>query len=183
VRSAGRGSTPWFMSPDRRARRARRDCAFGFPSAARGTRRSATPTCNRMRSSRRVELPARGFVANYTYLKIRDRLSYAVRPRVCSQPRWSSKETRSKRLVWRSVVCRGTSLGRDPSVESGRYAGPGRQSGDIHPRWRMVLLRDRQGLRAQRLQDRPSARRAIVRALTQAAARHPPSRSRNKTIR
>ena len=45
--------------------------------ACPATRRSATPTSMRTRSSPRSSFRAQGFAANYTYLKIRDRLSYA----------------------------------------------------------------------------------------------------------
>ena len=45
--------------------------------ACRATRRRSTPTCGPTRSSRRSSCRPQGFAANYSYLKIRDRLSYA----------------------------------------------------------------------------------------------------------
>ena len=57
----------------RRARRSRSRISIGCPA----TRRSATPICEPDEIITAIELPAQGFAANYTYLKIRDRLSYA----------------------------------------------------------------------------------------------------------
>ncbi len=56
-----------------RARRLRLRISIGCPA----TRRSSTPICSRTRSSPRSSFRREGFAANYTYLKIRDRLSYA----------------------------------------------------------------------------------------------------------
>ena len=73
----------------RRARGARSQgaCRRALPASARSrlrisigcpaTRRSSTPICSPTRSSRRSNCRRKGFAANYTYLKIRDRLSYA----------------------------------------------------------------------------------------------------------
>ena len=59
--------------PGRRAR----DRVRRFPPAARRHAAASTPTCSPTRSSRRSSCRPQGFAANYTYLKIRDRLSYA----------------------------------------------------------------------------------------------------------
>ncbi len=53
-----------------------------------------------------VELPARGFAANYTYLKIRDRLSYAFALVSVAAGAGARRQTRSKRPVWRSAALR-----------------------------------------------------------------------------
>ena len=53
------------------------DRVRGFPSAARRHAAARHQSAIRTRSSRRSSCRAQGFAANYTYLKIRDRLSYA----------------------------------------------------------------------------------------------------------
>src|SRR5205085_534729 len=81
---------------------------------------SATPTCNRMRSSRRSSF-RREALWRITRTSKSAIASLMRSPSCLSQPRWSSKETRSKRLVWRSVVSR-TSLGVTRRWKR-RYAG------------------------------------------------------------
>jgi xanthine dehydrogenase YagS FAD-binding subunit len=65
-----------------------------------------------------VELPAQGFAKNYSYLKIRDRLSYAF-ALFRLPPHWSSKAAQSGRHAWRLAASR-TSRGeiRQPKMRS-----------------------------------------------------------------
>jgi xanthine dehydrogenase YagS FAD-binding subunit len=124
-----------------------------------------------------VELPPKGFATNYTYLKIRDRLSYAFA------------------LV---SVAVGLELDGD-TIREGRFA----LGGVAHKPWRApqaeaalrgqkanaatfaraadVLLRDAKGY-AHNTFKIDLARRCIVRALTQAARGTPQSQSSKKII-
>jgi xanthine dehydrogenase YagS FAD-binding subunit len=103
-----------------------------------------------------VELPAQGFAKNYTYLKIRDRLSYAFA------------------LV---SVAAALELDEGGAIGSGRrraqaVAGHGRRGGAARPGRNSCGVHDgsgpgvarRQGIRAQRLQDRLGATRHRPRA-------------------
>jgi xanthine dehydrogenase YagS FAD-binding subunit len=124
-----------------------------------------------------LELPPKGFATNYTYLKIRDRLSYAFA------------------LV---SVAVGLELDGD-TIKEGRFA----LGGVAHKPWRApqaeaalrgqkanaatfvraadVLLRDAKGY-AHNTFKIDLARRCIVRALTQAARGTPQSQSSKKII-
>jgi xanthine dehydrogenase YagS FAD-binding subunit len=96
-----------------------------------------------------VELPARGFAANYSYLKIRDRLSYAF-----------------------ALVSVAAALEIDGgSIKDARLA----LGGVAHKPWR-----DSAAEAVLRGQPANQARRAIVRALTQAANGTPQSQSDKK---
>ena len=72
-----------------------------------------------------IELPPKGFAANYTYLKIRDRLSYAFAWSL-SRSVSRSRATRSKRRASRSAESRtsrgATAKPRHSSMEHGRRA-------------------------------------------------------------
>jgi xanthine dehydrogenase YagS FAD-binding subunit len=95
-----------------------------------------------------------------------------------SRLRWSSKEARSKRPVWRSAGLL-TSPWRDLSAEAALRGQPADQatfSGAAD-----LALRDAKGFEHNAYKI-GVARRAIVRALTQAAAGTPQSQS-NKKIR
>ena len=102
-----------------------------------------------------IELPAQGFAANYSYLKIRDRLSYAFAlVSVAAALELDGGRIKEARLAlggvahkpWRNpeaeAALRGEAADRDRVREGGRRAAARRQ-----------------GLRAQRLQDRPGAPR------------------------
>jgi len=119
-----------------------------------------------------VELPSRGFAANYTYLKIRDRLSYAFAlVSVAAALELDGGTIKEARLALGGVAHRPW---RDPS--GGQPANrPSFTRAADH------LLRDAQGF-AHNAFKIELARRAIVRALTQAAAGTPQSQS-NKKIR
>ena len=122
-----------------------------------------------------VELPGRGFARNYTYLKIRDRLSYAFAVvSVAAALELDGDKIREARLAlggvahkpWREVgaetALRGEIAGR---VAFARAAEE--------------LLRDAKGL-AHNAFKIDLAHRAIVRALTQAAQGTPQSQSDKK---
>jgi xanthine dehydrogenase YagS FAD-binding subunit len=124
-----------------------------------------------------IELPARGFATNYTYLKIRDRLSYAFAlVSVAAALELDGNTITEVRLALGGVAHKPW---RDQSAEAalrGQSAGP-----STFARAADVLLRDARGF-AHNTFKIDLARRAIARALTQAAAGTPQSQS-NKKIR
>ena len=111
-----------------------------------------------------VELPAQGFAANYSYLKIRDRLSYAFAlVSVAAALELDGGRIKQARLAlggvahkpWRNPDVEATLQGKAPDRQA--FA----QAADL-------LLRDARGL-AHNAFKIDLARRAIVRTLTQAA--------------
>jgi xanthine dehydrogenase YagS FAD-binding subunit len=124
-----------------------------------------------------VELPARGFAKNYTYLKIRDRLSYAFAlVSVAAAMELDGDTITEARLALGGVAHKPW---RDPNAEAalrGKTADHAAfaQAADI-------ILRDAKGY-AHNAFKIDLARRVIVRALTQAAKATPQSQS-NKKIR
>jgi xanthine dehydrogenase YagS FAD-binding subunit len=124
-----------------------------------------------------VELPARGFAKNYTYLKIRDRLSYAFAlVSVAAAMELDGDTIKEPRLALGGVAHKPW---RDPNAEAalrGKTANRAAfaQAADI-------ILRDAKGY-AHNAFKIDLARRVIVRALTQAANATPQSQS-NKKIR
>ena len=121
-----------------------------------------------------IELPAKGFAANYSYLKIRDRLSYAF-ALVSVAAALELKAARSRMRGSRSAASR-TSRGATPRRKR-RCAGK-RRPGELCPRRRPAAA-GRQGLEHNAFKIE-LARRAIVRTLTQAARAR---RNRNRTRR
>jgi xanthine dehydrogenase YagS FAD-binding subunit len=118
-----------------------------------------------------VELPARGFAANYSYLKIRDRLSYAFAlVSVAAALELDGGGVKDARLALGGVAHKPW---RDPAAEPANQAAFERAAD--------LLLRDVKGF-AHNTFKIGLARRAIVRALTQAANGTPQSQS-NKKIR
>ena len=122
-----------------------------------------------------VELPAQGFARNYTYLKIRDRLSYAFALVSAAAALEIDGETITQaRLAlggvahkpWRDTTAEAALRGRSASREL--FA----QAADL-------LLRDAKGF-AHNTFKIDLARRVIVRALTQAARGTPQSQSSKK---
>jgi len=122
-----------------------------------------------------IELPAKGFGEHYTYLKIRDRLSYAFAlVSVAAALELSGNEIKEARLAlggvahkpWRDVsveaALRGQIAGRAAFVQAAEH-----------------LLRDAKGF-AHNAFKIDLARRAIVRALTQAAHGTPQLQSDKK---
>ena len=124
-----------------------------------------------------VELPARGFARNYTYLKIRDRLSYAFAlVSVAAAMELDGDTITEARLAlggvahkpWRDANAEAALRGK--TADRAAFA----QAADI-------ILRDAKGY-AHNAFKIDLARRVIVRALTQAAKATPQSQS-NKKIR
>jgi xanthine dehydrogenase YagS FAD-binding subunit len=124
-----------------------------------------------------VELPARGFAVNYTYLNIRDRLSYAFAlVSVAAALELEGGTITEARLALGGVAHKPW---RDPSAEAalrGHEADQATFTGAAD-----LLLRDAKGF-AHNAFKIDLARRAIISALTQAAAGTPQSQS-NKKIR
>jgi xanthine dehydrogenase YagS FAD-binding subunit len=122
-----------------------------------------------------VELPARGFAANYTYLKIRDRLSYAFAlVSVAAGLELDGDMITEARLALGGVAHKPW---RDPSAEAalrGQTANPA-----TFTRAADLLLRDAESFEHNTFKI-DLARRAVVRALTQAAAGTPQSQSYKK---
>jgi xanthine dehydrogenase YagS FAD-binding subunit len=124
-----------------------------------------------------VTLPANGFATNYTYLKIRDRLSYAFAlVSVATALELDGDTIKDARLALGSIAHKPW---RDPNVEAllrGQSA-----TRETFAQAADALLRDAKGY-AHNTFKIDLARRAIVRALTQAARGTPQSQS-NKKIR
>ena len=122
-----------------------------------------------------VELPARGFAANYSYLKIRDRLSYAFAlVSVAAGLELEGDTIKQARLALGGVAHRPW---RDPTVEAALRG----QTADraTFARAADVMLRDAKAFEHNAFKV-DLARRAIVRTLTQAAAGTPQSQSNKK---
>jgi xanthine dehydrogenase YagS FAD-binding subunit len=119
-----------------------------------------------------IELPAEGFAANYTYLKLRDRLSYAFAlVSVAAALKLEAGKIAEARLAlggvahkpWRDGETEAALRGQTPDEENfGRAAD--------------LLLRDAKGFGNNTFKI-DLARRAIIRALTQAAQGTPQSQS------
>ena len=122
-----------------------------------------------------VELPPRGFAANHTYLKIRDRLSYAFAlVSVAAALELEGATIKEARLSLGGVAHKPW---RDPAAEAtlrGKKANEAAFMGAAN-----VLLRDAKGFEHNAFKI-DLARRAIIRALTQAAAGTPQSQSNKK---
>jgi xanthine dehydrogenase YagS FAD-binding subunit len=122
-----------------------------------------------------VELPPRGFAANYTYLKIRDRMSYAFAlVSVAAALGLEGQTIKEARLVlggvahkpWRNASAEAALIGQTADrVNFARAAE--------------IVLRDARGLEHNAFKV-DLARRAIIRALTQAANGRPQSQSDKK---
>jgi xanthine dehydrogenase YagS FAD-binding subunit len=122
-----------------------------------------------------IELPAQGFAANYTYLKIRDRLSYAFALVSVAAALELDRDTiKEARLALGGVAHKPW---RDPSAEAALRGQATNQS--TFTRAADLLLRDAKGFEHNAFKI-DLARRAVVRALTQAAAGAPQSQSDKK---
>ena len=124
-----------------------------------------------------VELPAQGFAKNYTYLKIRDRLSYAFAlVSVAAALELDGDTIKQARLAlggvahkpWRDASAEAALRGKTASLATFTQAAD-------------LVLRDAKGF-AHNAFKIELARKVIVRALTQAARGTPQSQS-NKKIR
>ena len=122
-----------------------------------------------------VELPAAGFASNYSYLKIRDRLSYAFAlVAVAAGLELESGRIKAARLAlgsvahkpWRDTNAEAALAGQAPTPETFRQAAD-------------IVLREAKGFGHNTFKIE-LARRAIVRALTQAARGTPQSQSNKK---
>jgi xanthine dehydrogenase YagS FAD-binding subunit len=122
-----------------------------------------------------VELPARGFATNYSYLKISDRLSYAFAlVSVAAGLELDGDAIKQARLALGGVAHKPW---RDPTVEAALRGQRADRSTFVHAA--DVMLRDAKGFEHNAFKI-DLARRAIVRALTQAAAGTPQSQSDKK---
>jgi xanthine dehydrogenase YagS FAD-binding subunit len=122
-----------------------------------------------------VDLPPKGFAANYTYLKIRDRLSYAFAlVSVAVGLELDGGTIRVARFAlggvahkpWRNAVAEAVLVGEPASDAAFAQAAD-------------VVLREAKG-RGHNAFKIELARRAIVRALSQAARGQPQSQSNKK---
>jgi len=124
-----------------------------------------------------VELPAKGFNAHYTYLKIRDRLSYAFAlVSVAVGLELDGDIIREGRFALGGVAHKPW---RDPEAEAALRGQPANAA--TFARAADVLLRDAKGY-AHNTFKIDLARRVIVRALTQAARGTPQSQSFKKIV-
>ena len=122
-----------------------------------------------------VELPQRGFATNYTYLKIRDRLSYAFAlVSVAVGLELDGGRVKEARFALGGVAHKPWRNAQAEAVLSGRAANEGTfmQAADL-------VLREAKGFGHNTFKI-DLARRAVVRALSQAARGTPQSQSNKK---
>jgi xanthine dehydrogenase YagS FAD-binding subunit len=122
-----------------------------------------------------VELPGQGFATNYTYLKIRDRLSYAFAlVSVAVGLELAGGTVRQARFALGGVAHKPWRDSRAEAALQGKTAGQAafEQAADI-------MLRDAKGFGHNTFKI-DLARRALVRALSQAARGTPQSQSDKK---
>jgi xanthine dehydrogenase YagS FAD-binding subunit len=124
-----------------------------------------------------VELPGRGFAANYSYLKIRDRLSYAFAlVAIAAALELEGDTIKEARLALGGVAHKPW---RNPSAEAslrGQRAGAA-----VFAEAADIVLRDARGFEHNSFKIE-LARRGIVRTLTQAARGTPQSQSNKKIV-
>jgi xanthine dehydrogenase YagS FAD-binding subunit len=122
-----------------------------------------------------VELPAQGFAANYTYLKIRDRLSYAFAlVSIAAALELEGENIKEARLALGGVAHKPW---RDKAVEAMLRGQAAKEA--VFTQAADLLLRDAKGY-AHNSFKIDLARRGIVRALTQATRGTPQSQSSKK---
>jgi xanthine dehydrogenase YagS FAD-binding subunit len=122
-----------------------------------------------------VELPAKGFAANYSYLKIRDRLSYAFAlVSIAAALELEDGTIKEARLAVGGVAHKPW---RDTSAEAALRGQAANQAS--FARAADLLLRDARGHEHNAFKI-DLARRGIVRTLTQAAQATPQSQSDKK---
>jgi xanthine dehydrogenase YagS FAD-binding subunit len=122
-----------------------------------------------------VELPAQGFVKNYSYLKIRDRLSYAFAlVSVAAALELEGRTIKQARVALGGVAHKPW---RDAAAEAALRGQPASQA--AFARAADTLLRDAKGFTHNTFKIE-LARRTIVRTLTQAAQATPQSQSSKK---
>jgi xanthine dehydrogenase YagS FAD-binding subunit len=124
-----------------------------------------------------VELPARGFASNYTYLKIRDRLSYAFAlVSIAAALELDGATIKEARLALGGVAHKPW---RDTAAEAALRGQAADQAAFTHAA--DLLLRDARGYQHNSFKI-GLVRRGIVRALTQAARGTPQPRSNKKIL-
>ena len=124
-----------------------------------------------------VELPPKGFATNYTYLKIRDRLSYAFGlVSIAVGLELDGDTIKEARFALGGVAHKPW---RDPQAESALRGQPANAATFAHAA--DVLLHDAEGY-AHNAFKIDLARRCIARALTQAARGTPQSQSSKKIV-
>jgi xanthine dehydrogenase YagS FAD-binding subunit len=124
-----------------------------------------------------VELPPMGFAANHTYLKIRDRLSYAFAlVSVAAGLELDGETIKEGRFALGGVAHKPW---RDPQAEAALRGQPANAA--TYGRAADVLLRHARGYEHNRFKI-DLAHRCIVRALTQAAHGTPQSQSSKKIV-
>ena len=122
-----------------------------------------------------IELPGQGFAANYSYLKIRDRLSYAFAlVSVAAAMELDGGRIKEARLALGGVAPKPW---RDPAVEEALRGQAANE--EAFARAADALLRDAKGFSHNTFKI-DLARRAIVRTLTQAAKGTPQIQSSKK---
>jgi xanthine dehydrogenase YagS FAD-binding subunit len=122
-----------------------------------------------------VELPAKGFTTNYSYLKIRDRLSYAFAlVSIAAALELESGTIKEARLALGGVAHKPW---RDTAAEAALRGQAANQAS--FTRAADLLLRDAKGYEHNTFKI-DLARRGIVRTLTQAALGRPQSQSDKK---
>lgn len=124
-----------------------------------------------------VELPPKGFAANHTYLKIRDRLSYAFAlVSIAAGLELDGDTIKEGRFALGGVAHKPW---RDPQAEAVLRGQPANQA--TFARAADVLLRDARGYGGNTFKIE-LARRCIVRGLSQAARGTPQSQSFKKIV-
>jgi xanthine dehydrogenase YagS FAD-binding subunit len=122
-----------------------------------------------------IELPAQGFAANHSYLKIRDRLSYAFAlVSVAVALDLEGGRIKTGRFALGGVAHKPWRNAEAEAVLRGKAAGP-----EVFAQAADVLLRDARGFGHNDFKI-DLARRAIVRTLTQAANATPQIQSSKK---
>ncbi len=122
-----------------------------------------------------VEVPAKGFNKNYTYLKIRDRLSYAFAlVSVAAALEMDGDTIREARLALGGVAHKPW---RNPEAEAALNGQPA--NADTFARAAGIVLREAKGFGHNTFKI-DLARRTIIRGLTQAANGTPQSQSNKK---
>ena len=156
----------------RGAERRAHDRVFGLPPPPRGRTRARHQSDEPDEIVLSVDLPDQDFSSNYTYLKLRDRLSYAFAlVSVAAALRLEGGTIADARLALGGVAHKPW---RDESAEAmlkGKMPGP-----DVFLEVADHVLRDAKGYEHNAFKI-DLARRAIVRALAQAAAGTPQSQT------
>ncbi|MGD9925397.1 MAG: xanthine dehydrogenase family protein subunit M, partial [Pseudorhodoplanes sp.] len=122
-----------------------------------------------------IELPARGFASNYTYLKIRDRLSYAFAlVSVAAGLELEGGSIREARFALGGVAHKPW---RKPEAEAALRGKPANEA--TFAQAADIVLREAKGFGGNTFKIE-LARRTIIRALSQAARGTPQSQSSKK---